>query len=44
MLGGVALIVLGLVWLVGGLQAGYFYPYSIVVIIAGVGGCVKSLF
>ena len=42
MLVGIGVMVLGCLWLFGGLAAGYFFPYSIVVIGIGVVGCVKG--
>ena len=39
---GVGVTLLGILWLVGGLAAGYFFPYSIVVILIGIVGCIKG--
>jgi predicted Zn finger-like uncharacterized protein len=39
---GIGVTALGLLWLIGGLALGYFFPYSIVVIVLGIVACIKG--
>ena len=39
---GIGVTILGCLWLFGGLAVGYFFPYSIVVILIGIVGCIKG--
>ncbi len=40
--GGLAMIAIGIIWLVGGLAAGYFFPYPVVMVFIGMGMMFKS--
>jgi hypothetical protein len=41
--GGIGLMLFSVVWLVGGLAVGYFFPYPVILFFIGLVGCIRGL-